>query len=105
MNSEYQIPPTILTLLNGIKTPTAGKIFKKAVSLHRDWNALQESAISSAGIADDCVGAKHLSYRTTRRHFLRQLIRSGLKAPAEPSCRVPTYIVYFFKFILGGDFS
>ena len=25
---------------------------------------------------------------------------SGLKAPAEPSCRVPTYIVYFFKFIL-----
>ena len=30
---------------------------------------------------------------------------SGLKAPAEPSCRVPTYIVYFFKFILGGDFS
>ena len=31
--------------------------------------------------------------------------RSGLKAPSEPSCRVPTYIVYFFKFILGGDFS
>ena len=28
---------------------------------------------------------------------------SGLKAPAEPSCRVPTYIVYFFKFILGED--
>ena len=27
--------------------------------------------------------------------------RSGLKAPAEPSCRVPTYIVYFLKFILG----
>ena len=22
---------------------------------------------------------------------------SGLKAPAEPSCRVPTYIVYFFQ--------
>ena len=31
--------------------------------------------------------------------------RSGLKAPAEPSCRAPTYIVYFFKFILGEDFS
>ena len=31
-------------------------------------------------------------------------IRSGLKAPAEPSCRVPAYIVYFFKFILDGDF-
>ena len=31
--------------------------------------------------------------------------RSGLKAPADPSRRVPTYIVYFFKFILGEDFS
>ena len=30
---------------------------------------------------------------------------SGLKAPAQLSCRVPTYIVCFFKFILGGDFS
>ena len=29
----------------------------------------------------------------------------GLKAPAQPSCCVPTYRVYFFKFILGGDFS
>ena len=35
----------------------------------------------------------------------RYLMGSGLKAPAEPSCRVPTYIVYFFKFILGEDFS
>ena len=32
-------------------------------------------------------------------------IWSGLKAPAEPSCRVPTHIVYFFKFILVEDFS
>ena len=24
---------------------------------------------------------------------------SGLKAPAEPSCRVPTYIVYLFKLL------
>ena len=31
--------------------------------------------------------------------------RSGLKAPAEPSCRVPTYIVYFFKFTLVEDYS
>ena len=30
---------------------------------------------------------------------------SGLKAPAEPGCHVPTYIVYLFKFILGEVFS
>ena len=37
--------------------------------------------------------------------FVRLCLWSGLKAPAEPSCRVPTYIVYFFKFILGEYFS
>ena len=32
------------------------------------------------------------------------LDRSGLKASSQPSCLVPTYVVHFFKFSLGGDF-
>ena len=44
-----------------------------------------------------------LSSRTSRSGFLffmerKFMVRwSGLKAPAEPSCRVPTYKVYFFQ--------
>ena len=72
MNSEYQIPPPSRPSSMALRLLQLAQIFKKAVSLHRDWNALQESAISSAGIADDFVGAKHLSDRTTRRHFSRQ---------------------------------
>ena len=45
----------------------------------------------------DFYGSIRTTVGFTASVYINTEIRSGLKGPSQPSCRVPTYLVYFFQ--------